>query len=144
MQDTVSKEQMSYFWKKKEFVYFILSVLVFFIHIAAFAQYPESDGAVAVFNDKVAFFFKESITRFAVPMYFILSGMTFFRDYTNKKYISKLKSRFFTLCIPYLIWNTLTMLFDIVCSYTFIYSFFTYFIKSANHMFVSKFCFMRN
>jgi uncharacterized membrane protein len=52
----VNNEQMSHFWKKKEFVYFILSILVFFIHIAAFAQYPENNGAGAVFNDKVAFF----------------------------------------------------------------------------------------
>jgi surface polysaccharide O-acyltransferase-like enzyme len=73
---------------------------------------------------KLPFFFKESITRFAVPMYFILSGMTFFRDYTNKKYISKLRARFFTLVIPYLIWNTLWLLVDIISSYTFIASFF--------------------
>lgn len=89
------------------------------------AQYPASEGIISSINTKVAFFFKESITRFAVPMYFILSGMLFFRDYSNKKYVTKLKSRFFTLCIPYIIWNTVWMLFEIICSYTFISSFFT-------------------
>lgn len=124
MKNTITREQMDYFWKKKDFVYFVLSVFVFLIHISSFAQYSVDEGIMAVINTKTAFFFKESITRFAVPMYFILSGMLFFRDYTNKKYISKIKSRFFTLCIPYLIWNTVWMIFDIICSYTFISSFF--------------------
>ena len=115
--------QADYFWKKKEVVSFVLSILVFWIHISAFSPYLAGDDAVAVFNGKLSFFFKESVTRFAVPMYFILSGMVFFRDYSNKKYLSKIRSRFFTLVIPYLIWNTLCMLFDIVCSYTFISSF---------------------
>jgi surface polysaccharide O-acyltransferase-like enzyme len=77
MGSSIKKEQMDYFWKKREFVYFILSVLVFLIHISSFAQYPVSEGIISSINTKVAFFFKESITRFAVPMYFILSGMLF-------------------------------------------------------------------
>lgn len=116
---------MDYFWKKKDYVYFVLSILVFLIHISSFAQYSGNEGIISVINSKVSYFFKYSITRFAVPMYFILSGMLFFRDYSNKKYLSKVKSRFFSLCIPYLIWNTLWMTFDIICSYTFISSFFT-------------------
>ena len=118
-----NKAQLDYFWKKKEIVSFLLSILVFWIHISAFSPYLSGDDALAVFNGKMSFFFKESITRFAVPMYFILSGMAFFRDYSNGKYLSKVRSRFFTLVVPYLIWNTLCMLFDIVCSYTFISSF---------------------
>lgn len=125
MNSDVSKEQMEYFWKKKEFVSFILCILVFLIHISSFAHYSNSGAPIDEVNQKLTFFFKESITRFAVPMYFILSGIAFFRDYENKKYFSKLKSRFFTLCIPYLIWNTLCMLFDIICSYTFISNYLT-------------------
>lgn len=123
MISVVNKEQMDYFWRKKEFVSFVLCILVFFIHISSFAPYIGGEDAVMGFNEKLSFFFKESITRFAVPMYYILSGITFFRDYSNKRYIHKVKTRFFTLCIPYLIWNTLCMLFDIICSYTFISSF---------------------
>ena len=125
MENLITKEQMNYFWKKRDFVYYTLSILIFMIHISSFAQYTIQEGTMALVNDKMAFFFKESITRFAVPLFFVLSGATFFRDYTNKKYISKIKSRFFTLVIPYLIWNTVWMIFDIICSYTFISSFFT-------------------
>ena len=121
----ITKEQMDSFWKKKEFVSFVLSILVFLIHISSFAQYASVDGWIGTLNGKLSFFFQESITRFAVPMYFILSGIAFFRDYDNTKYIKKLKSRFFTLCIPYLIWNTLCMLFEIICSYTFIAQFYS-------------------
>lgn len=125
MENLITKEQMDYFWKKRDFVYYILSILVFLIHISSFAQYPANEGTMALLNVKMSFFFKESITRFAVPLFFILSGITFFRDYNNQKYVAKIKSRFFTLCVPYLIWNTLWMIFDIICSYTFISSFFT-------------------
>jgi hypothetical protein len=113
------------FWKKKEYISFALSILVFFIHISSFAQYGDSGHFISAINGKMAYFVSESITRFAVPMFFILSGIAFYKDYDNKKYFKKIKSRVFTLVIPYLLWNTLWMIFDIVCSYTFISRFFT-------------------
>ena len=121
----LSKEQISRFWKKKEFVSFVLSILVFFIHVSSLGQYSSSNEALVEVKSRMAFFLNESITRFAVPMFFIISGLVFYRDYDNSKYLSKVKSRFFSLCIPYLIWNTVWMIFDIICSYTFISSFFT-------------------
>lgn len=113
-----------FFWKKKEIVSYLLSVLVFLLHLSSFAQYPETDSLIGVINEGVAFFFKRSITFMAVPLFFILSGATFFRDYDNSKYLKKIKSRVKTLLVPYLIWNTLWMLFAIICSYSFISSFF--------------------
>jgi hypothetical protein len=92
--------------------------------MSTFSQYGEGEGLVTVVNDKVSYFLKESLTRFAVPMFFILSGIAFYKDYDNKKYGKKIKSRVFSLVIPYLLWNTIWMLFDIVCSYTFISRFF--------------------
>ena len=142
MENLIANEKMNYFWKKRDFVYYALSILIFMIHISSFAQYTMQEGTMSLINDKMAFFFKESITRFAVPLFFILSGATFFRDYTNKKYISKIKSRFFTLIIPFLVWNTIWMIFDIICSYTFISSFFTgrkIFTLTAGNVFKSIF-----
>lgn len=113
------------FWKKKEFISFILSVLVLFIHNSSFAQYGNySNGFVSVLNDRLSFFFEESITRFAVPMFFIFSGIAFFQGYENNKYFRKIKSRAFTLIIPYLLWNVIGMIFSIVCSYTFVSQYF--------------------
>ena len=107
------------FWKKKEFISFLLSILVFFIH-SSFGQDISSGSYISVINNKTSYFFSESITRFAVPMFFMLSGLTFFKDYDNKKYFTKIKSRLFTLVIPYLLWNTIWMLWEIFTSYSFI------------------------
>ena len=79
------------FWKKKELVSFILSILVFFIHIFSFVRYRDTGSIISAVNERAAFFFKESITRFAVPMFFILSGISFFKGYDNSKYINKIK-----------------------------------------------------
>lgn len=112
------------FWKKKEYISFLLSILVFFIH-SHFAQEIVSDSFISVVNHKVSYFFSDSLTRFAVPMFFMISGITFFKDYNNKKYITKIKSRIFTLVIPYLLWNTIWMLWEIFTSYSFLARFST-------------------
>ena len=109
------------FWKKKEFISFISSILVLFIH-SYFAQ-DTGDSFISVVNHKFSFFFSRSVTQFAVPLFFMLSGITFFREYTNKKYLTKMKSRLHTLVIPYLLWNTVWMLWKILCSYSFIAKF---------------------
>ena len=119
---TLKNEEL--FWKKKEFISFILSILVFFIH-SYFAQDIVSDRLISVVNHKFSYFFSRSITRFAVPMFFMMSGIAFFKDYNNKKYLSKIKSRMFTLVIPYLLWNTIWMLWEIFTSYSFLARFST-------------------
>ena len=110
------------FWKKKEFISFLLSILVFFIH-SRFAPDIVGDSLISVINCRVSYFFSESITRFAVPMFFMMSGITFFKNYDNKKYLTKIKARFFTLVIPYLLWNTIWMLWEIFTSHSFIANF---------------------
>lgn len=107
------------FWKKKEYVSFLLSILVFFIH-SHFAQDISNDSLISMVNHKVSYFFSDSITRFAVPMFFLLSGISFFKDYNNQKYWAKIRSRLFTLVVPYLLWNTIWMLWEIFTSYSFI------------------------
>lgn len=110
------------FWKKKEFISFAASILVFFIH-SHFAQDNVSGSLISVINQKFSFFFSRSITQFAVPAFFMLSGISFYKGYSNKKYITKIKSRVFTLIIPYLLWNTVWMVWRILCSYSFIAKF---------------------
>lgn len=123
--DTLSREKI--FWKKKEYISFLLSIFVFLIH-SYFIITPSDGSLISLFNEKTAFFFCRSITQFAVPMFFMLSGVTFFKEYSNKKYFGKLKSRLFTLLIPYLLWNTIWMLYEIFCSYSFISNY----INNAN------------
>lgn len=116
----ISSNSSQLFWKKKTIISYFLSIMVFLIHISSFEQYPNTGSTSSLINESLSFLFTESITRFAVPMFFILSGIAFYRDYSNSKYLSKLKSRIFTLLIPYLVWNTIGMIFEIVCSYSFI------------------------
>ena len=115
-------ENDAHFWKKKEYISFLLSILVLFIH-SYFAQEIVDDSLISVINHKVSFFFSRSITAFAVPMFFMLSGISFFKGYSNKKYFKKIKSRLFTLVIPYLLWNTIWLLWEIFTSYSFVSSF---------------------
>ena len=110
------------FWKKKEFISFLSSVLVLFIH-SYFAMDNTSNSLASVINHKFSFFFSRSITQFAVPMFFMLSGISFFKGYNNEKYLTKIKSRIHTLVIPYLLWNTVWMLWEIFCSYSFVSKF---------------------
>lgn len=115
--------QEAFFWKKKAFVSFILSLLVFLIHISTFSLYDYNGNWISVFSGFVHNYFKFSITRQAVPLFFIISGVTFFRNYNNSLYLSKLKSRVRTLVVPFLIWNTIWMVFSMVTT-TFLSGFF--------------------
>ena len=87
----MSSNNETLFWKKKEFISFLLSILVFFIH-SYFAQEITNNSFISVVNHKVSYFLSCSITRFAVPMFFMMSGITFFKDYNNKKYLAKINA----------------------------------------------------
>ena len=100
------------FWTKKILLSYFLAVLVFMIHISTFANYIEPLGSRDI--AKPLGWFVMAISRCAVPTFFIISGAVFFRDYTNDKYLQKLKSRIYTLLIPYLSWNTIWMIFGVV------------------------------
>lgn len=51
--------------------------------------------------------FTNELARIAVPLYFLISGILFFRkpNWGRAIYLSKLKSRIRSLLIPYLFWN---------------------------------------
>lgn len=113
---------MERFWKKKIIVTYILSVMVFLIHISSFGQYRDTE-----FNSVNNFFsnlFSHTLTETAVPLFFIISGALFFRNYSDNKYIEKLRTRLHSLVVPYLLWNIISMVFAIVTSYTFMSNYF--------------------
>lgn len=53
------------------------------------------------------------IARIAIPIFFMISALLFFQNYSiNRKiYFNKIRKRIHTLLVPYLIWNTLTIIF---------------------------------
>ena len=118
---------MELFWKKKSVVSFVLSIFIFWIHIASFGQYLLTSSGESAARTIVMFcssIFTDTFSRLAVPLFFIISGAVLFRNYDNSKYVFKAKSRIWSLLIPYLFWNTVGMLFEIVTSYTSISKFF--------------------
>lgn len=121
---TVPTSAHADFWKKKEIVSFLLSITVFFIHISSFAQYAHIEDNMSGINQILGKIVHDCFTKHAVPLYFIIAGALFFRDYDDKKYLDKIKKRIHTILIPYLIWNTVWMLFDIVTSYSFLSQYF--------------------
>ncbi|MDO5759743.1 MAG: acyltransferase [Bacteroidota bacterium] len=85
-----------------------LMILVTFIHVKynLLVLLPYSD-----FSYSIVFVFTQIISRIAVPSFFVISGYYFFFDvrkqekFTKQDYKNKLLKRFFSLLIPYLIWN---------------------------------------
>lgn len=96
-----------YFWRKKTILYYGMAVLVFLLHCSALSNYAAQSDAVAAVDNFISF----RLCQVAVPMFFTLSGMLFFRNYRPEDYLVKLKRRFQTLAIPYLSWNVITVLF---------------------------------
>lgn len=103
--------EKSYFWNKKIIVSYILSILVFWIHCSSFANYD--NNTMVKF---CSYLFGSTINKIAVPLFFILAGVAFYRDYNDKKYVKKLLSRVKSLVIPFVFWNIVNMLFDMVAS----------------------------
>lgn len=84
-----SSKELSYFWKKRTVVLFVLAIFVVIAHTAGL----------------------HPLTGVAVPLFYIISGATFFRDYSPEKYKAKIKSRFQSLFLPFVLWNTVALLF---------------------------------
>lgn len=68
---------------------------------------PDASWYEAVIN-----LFSYVIPCIAVPIFFIVSGYLFFKEgtFNEKLYLTKIKKRFWSLLIPYVLWNTLCLL----------------------------------
>lgn len=89
-----------------------MAVLVFLIHISTFDNYSDLDSDAI----KVIQYIKSIITPVAVPLFFIVSAATFFRNYRPDTYITKLRSRIQSLVFPFFLWNIIGMLFDMLAT----------------------------
>lgn len=48
------------------------------------------------------------LSNIALYAFFVMSGYLFFRGFVLTKYLDKLKSRFFSIFIPYILWHTIS------------------------------------
>ena len=86
------------------FLRFPLIVAVIFIHCNLLVKHPELE-TMPVFYFLVYITMK--LVCIAVPLFFFISGFLFFKEglFDFTLYSKKLKSRFRTVLIPYLLWN---------------------------------------
>lgn len=110
----MSRKMSKYLSRKIKFISVFLMVGVVFIHSYNFkdsfllptTRISEGFNAAAMFE----YFLSNELLRFAVPMFFAISGFLFFFTYENTAqcYLSKLKSRARSLLVPYVIWAILS------------------------------------
>ncbi|MBQ7505551.1 MAG: acyltransferase [Ruminococcus sp.] len=110
----MSRKMSKYLSRKIKFIAVFAMVAVVFVHSYNFkdsfltprTRISEGFNAAAMFE----YFFSNELFRFAVPMFFAISGFLFFFSYENTAqcYAKKLRSRVRSLLIPYVIWAVLS------------------------------------
>lgn len=80
---------------------FILCILVVWIHSVNTQWFPEAVPYVAELEN----FVMNWIAAAAVPGFFLMSGYLFYRNFTMESLMKKWKSRFFSIVIPFVLWN---------------------------------------
>ena len=83
------------------FIRFPLICLVVCIHSSVASEYAHPDSTAMIEG-----FISSNLPLGAVPTFFFISGYLFFHNgFSLQLYKSKLRSRFYTLLIPYLLWS---------------------------------------
>ncbi len=97
----------NYLSNKIKILSFISMVMVVYLH--AYIQ-MDSENIVSF----IQYYFSQEITRTAVPIFFLISGILFFRNinsYDTSLFVSKIHRRIHSLLIPYLLFSGLGFLF---------------------------------
>ncbi len=87
---------------------FLFSILVIWVHsynvelFAGSTWGPDWDRAA-----QIETFWSVGVGQIAVPGFFMLSSYLFFRNFDLSKLAVKWKSRFFSVAVPYVVWNFL-------------------------------------
>lgn len=111
-----------YLSRKIKFISLFLMIGVVFIHSYNYTDnfLTNSTTISEGFNfcAMLEYFISNGLARFCVPMFFAISGYLFYRTFrpSKKCYGYKLKSRFFSLFIPFIIWTVISGLFLLAVS----------------------------
>lgn len=98
---------------------FICSVLVVLGHNYNLNTYKITEKSTGIAN--IAYDYESfwgRINGLAVPFFFLISGLLFFRTFSLDKLIKKWKSRFHSILIPYIVWCSLYYLYFVICTHT--------------------------
>lgn len=105
------------FSEKLRWISFVAAIMIVMTHAAGriFSWYANN-------NNDVYFNIVRYLQYLAVPImawFFFTSAYLFFRKYTSKMYSGKIKKRLLTLIVPYLCWNIIAFIMNIVVLYAF-------------------------
>ena len=106
------KKVSNTYWNRIQYISLILAIFVISRHNSSFSNY-ESTFFLSFYD-----ILKYSVTEIAVPMFFLISGFNYYRDYTTSKWVGKIKNRVKSLLVPYLLWNVIYCIFCLVTSNT--------------------------
>lgn len=95
------------FSNKIYLISFILSVMIVYLH-----SLFKSNSETLLYAYRYLF----NLENICVPMFFMISGYLFYRNFSIDKLLYKYKSRFKSLFIPYLIWNIIAFLYSFCIS----------------------------
>ncbi len=95
---------------KITWISFLGNIIIFLHHANLKDYYPDKVTVVSV--DIMNFF--SYLAVFAMSWFFFISGYLFFRNFEMSSYKRKLQSRCKTLMIPYLIWNTFSVILQLL------------------------------
>lgn len=93
-----------YFRKKVVLANFILAVSVMFLHSHNIVHYPATEHT---FLPGLEFLISKTVGNLAVPGFFLISSYLFYRNYGKDKILRKYRSRFWSVLVPYWLWNAL-------------------------------------
>ena len=111
-------KDLSYYWHKKTVLSFLAIIFVVIIHNSATIQYSLTDDFLSNATNLIHNFFAYGLGSIAGPVFFLIAGISLFRNYKSSMYTEKLSSRIKSLLIPYLLWNIIGLLLCILCTYT--------------------------
>lgn len=107
---------------------FPLAIVIVLVHV--FVGNGNKMGSFAWTDDSIVGIIINLITAFlckqSVPIYFFISGFVFFLGFnlSMESYAKKMKNRFKSLFIPYILWNTLALILVFMPLVPFLRSFF--------------------
>lgn len=103
----------TYFSRKVVLMSAFLTILIVILH----SETPLRYGEELTWDAHPFIWFVFDFTRLAVPMFFFISGMLFFRNCEWKDIPQKLYRRIFSLVIPFFVWNILITGFHVMLDY---------------------------
>jgi peptidoglycan/LPS O-acetylase OafA/YrhL len=114
--DSKSRKE-KYFSNKIIFLSFVYAVLVVVMHAYNVDNYHLKIGSSTdTFIINLEKLFSMNIAQITVPTFFAISGYWFYRNYSYAKLKEKYISRFKSLVLPYVTWNTIYLLYFFLLS----------------------------